>query len=64
MLDQLILLQDFWKWRDGSHQFIDVDTPVDFKGRIKGIRSLFFKINIYPDALLRKVFDHIERLDD
>ena len=64
MLDQLILLQDFWKWRDGSHQFIDVDTPVDFKGRIKGVRSLFFKINIYPDALLRKVFDHIERLDD
>ena len=56
ILNQLILLKDFWKWRDGSHQFIDVNAQVD-KLMIKDIRALFFKI--YPEALLRKVFDHI-----
>lgn len=26
ILNQLILLKDFWMWRDSSHQFIDVNA--------------------------------------
>ena len=63
ILNQLILLKDFWKWRDGSHQFIDVNTAINTqveKQVIKPLGALLFRI--YPEALVRKVFDHINKL--
>lgn len=56
-MNQLILLKEFWKWRDGSHQFIDVNEKVK-EQMMAGLKGLLFKI--YPDTLIRKLFDHIK----
>ena len=50
-MNQLILLKDFWKWRDPSHQFVNLANIVD-KTHIKDMRSLFFKL--YPDDATNK----------
>ena len=56
ILNQLIKLKEFWKWRDPSHQFVQGDAFVE-KNLIKDIRTSCFKF--YPEALMRKVFEEI-----
>ena len=56
ILNQLIKLKEFWKWRDAQHPFVKASDFVE-KNLIKDIRTLCFKF--YPEALIRKVFEHI-----
>ena len=57
ILNQLIKLKEFWKWRDSSHQFVRGDDTFE-KNNTKEIRAACFKF--YPEALLRKVFAQID----
>ena len=56
ILNQLIKLNKFWRWRDPNHCFVKMNDIVD-KNLVKDIRQLCFKF--IPEALLRRVFEHI-----
>ena len=56
ILNQLIKLKEFWKWRHPNHSFVDAGEIVD-KNLIKDIRQTCFKF--YPEATLRRIFEHI-----
>ena len=51
-------LNQFWRWRDASHSFIDVDAVHD-KNLLKDVKNMVYKF--YPEVLMRKVFEEINR---
>ena len=57
IINQLITLQDFWKWRASEHEFIKLEEPVS-ADRMKKMRKKLSEL--YPD-MTRNVFDLIEK---